>query len=192
MGVARWVRVGPGGTSSARRSRCGISARPSTSTAVAATSSSRITSSAPPKRVRHGHVAFRAGLRAPGDGRLRRREDVEVARQPRLRLAAAPRRRRPDGDPARAARARARQRLGVVRRRDRRWRVAAVALARGVRRTSGAPAQPTVDRLRDELVDGLRTPEALHLVDQWAGTDGDDEQAPAQMAAAVDALLGVV
>ena len=58
--------------------------------------------------------------------------------------------------------------------------------------STAAPAQPTVDRLRDELVDGLRTPEALHLVDRWAGTDGDDEAAPAQMAAAVDALLGVV
>jgi L-cysteine:1D-myo-inositol 2-amino-2-deoxy-alpha-D-glucopyranoside ligase len=75
--------------------------------------------------------------------------------------------------------------IGLAQSRLARWREAFA-------RPSGAPAQPTVDRLRDELVDGLRTPEALHLVDQWAGTDGDDEQAPAQLATAVDALLGVV
>ena len=46
--------------------------------------------------------------------------------------------------------------------------------------------------LNPELADGLRTPEALHLVDHWVGSDGDDGQAPTQMAAAVDALLGVV
>ena len=58
-------------------------------------------------------------------------------------------------------------------------------------RPSAAPAQPTVERIRDELADGVRTPEALHVVDQWAGTDGDDSAAPAQLAAAVDALLGI-
>jgi L-cysteine:1D-myo-inositol 2-amino-2-deoxy-alpha-D-glucopyranoside ligase len=75
--------------------------------------------------------------------------------------------------------------LGLAQSRLTRWREA-------LARPCGPAAQPTVDRLRDELVDGLRTPEALHLVDQWAGTDGDDEQAPAQMKAAIDALLGVV
>jgi L-cysteine:1D-myo-inositol 2-amino-2-deoxy-alpha-D-glucopyranoside ligase len=59
-------------------------------------------------------------------------------------------------------------------------------------RGAAAPAVATVGRLRDELVDGLRTPEALSIVDRWADTDGNDTHAPAQMAAAVDALLGVV
>jgi L-cysteine:1D-myo-inositol 2-amino-2-deoxy-alpha-D-glucopyranoside ligase len=75
--------------------------------------------------------------------------------------------------------------IGLAQSRLARWREA-------FDRPSGAAAQPVVDRLRDELVDGLRTPEALHLVDRWVGTDGDDPKAPAAIAAAVDALLGVV
>src|SRR3954470_18357683 len=75
--------------------------------------------------------------------------------------------------------------IGLAQSRLARWREA-------LRRRTTAAAQPAVDRLRAELVDGLRTPEALHVVDQWAGTDGDDRDAPAQMSAAVDALLGVV
>ena len=51
------------------------------------------------------------------DGGLRRREDVEVARQPRLRLPGAQQRRRPDGDPAEPAAAPLPQRLGVAGRR---------------------------------------------------------------------------
>ena len=74
--------------------------------------------------------------------------------------------------------------IGLAESRLARWREA-------FKRRSGAVAQPIVDRLRDELVDGLRTPEALHLVDRWAGSDGDDDKAPAQMAAVVDALLGI-
>ena len=75
--------------------------------------------------------------------------------------------------------------IGLAQSRLARWREA-------LNRPSAAPAQPTVDRLRAELVDGLRTPEALHLVDQWTGTDGVDQDAPRQMTAAIDALLGVV
>jgi L-cysteine:1D-myo-inositol 2-amino-2-deoxy-alpha-D-glucopyranoside ligase len=75
--------------------------------------------------------------------------------------------------------------IGLADSRLTRWRAAFA-------RASGSPAQPTVDRLRQELVDGLRTPEALHLVDRWAGDEGDDADAPAQMSAAVDALLGGV
>ncbi|MFT3662356.1 MAG: cysteine--1-D-myo-inosityl 2-amino-2-deoxy-alpha-D-glucopyranoside ligase [Gordonia sp. (in: high G+C Gram-positive bacteria)] len=67
------------------------------------------------------------------------------------------------------------------------------------RRAAAAPAGPdaagTVDRLRAHLADDLDTPKALAAVDGWA-TDvlrgiGSDEQAPALIAAAVDALLGV-
>ena len=66
-----------------------------------------------------------------------------------------------------------------------RWRAAFA-------RSTAAPAATAVERLRAELVDGLRTPAALTVVDAWADTDGDDTHAPGQMAAAVDALLGVV
>jgi L-cysteine:1D-myo-inositol 2-amino-2-deoxy-alpha-D-glucopyranoside ligase len=59
-------------------------------------------------------------------------------------------------------------------------------------RTSGAPARPVVDSLRAALADGLRTPDALAVVDAWASSEGSDAAAPAQVAAAVDALLGVV
>ena len=55
-----------------------------------------------PGRRSAGH-AVREGLQPRRDGRLRRREDVEVAGQPGLRLGAAQQRRRPDGDPAGAA-----------------------------------------------------------------------------------------
>jgi L-cysteine:1D-myo-inositol 2-amino-2-deoxy-alpha-D-glucopyranoside ligase len=69
-------------------------------------------------------------------------------------------------------------------RRLQRWRA---ALAR---RTAG-PAQAVVDALRAELGDGLRTPAALDVIDRWADAEGDDAEAPAQVAAAVDALLGI-
>jgi len=75
--------------------------------------------------------------------------------------------------------------IGLAQSRLGRWREA-------FERGAADAAQPVIDRLRAELVDGLRTPEALHVVDRWAGTDGNDHEAPAQMAAAVDALLGVV
>ena len=66
-----------------------------------------------------------------------------------------------------------------------RWRA---AFARG----AAAPAAPLVAALRDELADGLRTPRALDVVDRWVDSEGEDRGAPGQVAAAVDALLGVV
>jgi len=46
--------------------------------------------------------------------------------------------------------------------------------------------------LRAAIADGIRTPDALAVVDAWAATDGDDSAAPQQIATAVDALLGVI
>jgi L-cysteine:1D-myo-inositol 2-amino-2-deoxy-alpha-D-glucopyranoside ligase len=65
-----------------------------------------------------------------------------------------------------------------------RWR-------KGFRRTTAPPAAPVVQALRAELVDGLRTPAALDVVDGWVSVEGDDAAAPDQVGAAVDALLGV-
>jgi L-cysteine:1D-myo-inositol 2-amino-2-deoxy-alpha-D-glucopyranoside ligase len=59
-------------------------------------------------------------------------------------------------------------------------------------RSSAAPAGPVIDAIRDALSDGLRTPDALRFVDTWASSDGSDASAPAEVALAVDALLGVV
>jgi L-cysteine:1D-myo-inositol 2-amino-2-deoxy-alpha-D-glucopyranoside ligase len=59
-------------------------------------------------------------------------------------------------------------------------------------RSAATPAGPVVDALRAALSDGLRTPDALDVVDRWVGSDGDDAAAPGRMAAAVDALLGIV
>jgi L-cysteine:1D-myo-inositol 2-amino-2-deoxy-alpha-D-glucopyranoside ligase len=60
------------------------------------------------------------------------------------------------------------------------------------RRPSAQPAQELVDVVRAAMTAGLRTPDALAAVDRWAGVDGDDADAPALAALAVDALLGVV
>ena len=57
--------------------------------------------------------AVRAGVRAPGHGRSRRRQDVEVAGQPGLRVRPARSGHRPDGDPPGAARPSPPRRLGV-------------------------------------------------------------------------------
>ncbi|MGV0835404.1 cysteine--1-D-myo-inosityl 2-amino-2-deoxy-alpha-D-glucopyranoside ligase [Mycolicibacterium thermoresistibile] len=70
----------------------------------------------------------------------------------------------------------------------RRWRRAAALPA-------GPDATDVVARLRRYLADDLDTPSALAALDGWT-TDaleygGHDEQAPARVAAAVDALLGV-
>ena len=70
-------------------------------------------------------------------------------------------------------------------RRLERWRQA-------FERPSAAPAGPVIDAVRGALSDGIRTPDALEFVDAWAASDGTDEGAPAQVALAVDALLGVV
>jgi L-cysteine:1D-myo-inositol 2-amino-2-deoxy-alpha-D-glucopyranoside ligase len=75
--------------------------------------------------------------------------------------------------------------LDLAVRRLARWRS-------GFARRAAPPAQPVVDRLRAELGDGLRTPAALDAVDAWVAADGDDTEAPSQVAAAADALLGIV
>ncbi|GAB2673509.1 cysteine--1-D-myo-inosityl 2-amino-2-deoxy-alpha-D-glucopyranoside ligase [Gordonia jinhuaensis] len=69
-----------------------------------------------------------------------------------------------------------------------RWRAAAAA-------TRGPDAGPVIARLREHLADDLDTPKALAAVDGWAADVhtglGSDTDAPAQMTAAVDALLGI-
>lgn len=62
--------------------------------------------------------------------------------------------------------------------------------------TAGPPAAPVLAALRDRLADDLDAPAAVAVVDEWATAVhrgvGTDEQAPALVKAAVDALLGVV
>ncbi|MEV0032607.1 cysteine--1-D-myo-inosityl 2-amino-2-deoxy-alpha-D-glucopyranoside ligase [Nocardia sp. NPDC050793] len=69
-----------------------------------------------------------------------------------------------------------------------RWR-SATTLA------SGPAAEDTIARLRQHLADDLDTPKALAAVDNWATQalqyGGPDTAAPASIATAVDALLGV-
>jgi L-cysteine:1D-myo-inositol 2-amino-2-deoxy-alpha-D-glucopyranoside ligase len=65
-----------------------------------------------------------------------------------------------------------------------RWRA-------GFSRPSGPPAAELIAGIRAVLRDGLRSHDALPLVDSWVGAAGDDPDAPAQAAVAVDALLGV-
>ena len=86
-GARRSASAGPAGTSSARRWRCTSSARRSTCTAAAPTSSSRTTSARSRRARALTGEPFVAPLAALGDGELRGREDVEVARQPRVRRA---------------------------------------------------------------------------------------------------------
>ena len=68
------------------------------------------------------------------------------------------------------------------------WRAAAGAPA-------ALPAPRVVEEVRDALSDDLDTPRALVAVDEWARAAGAgrgrDESAPADIARAVDALLGV-
>ena len=61
-----------------------------------------------------------------------------------------------------------------------------------VARPSGAAAGPVVRAVRDALRADLDAPAALALIDEWATTTGDDQGAGAQVAQAVDALLGIV
>ncbi|SNS74230.1 L-cysteine:1D-myo-inositol 2-amino-2-deoxy-alpha-D-glucopyranoside ligase [Actinomadura meyerae] len=65
-----------------------------------------------------------------------------------------------------------------------RWRAAAA-------RPSGPPAAPLAATVRGHLADDLDAPAALAAIDAWAAADGTDEQAPAQVRAITDALLGV-
>src|SRR5690606_9789010 len=65
-----------------------------------------------------------------------------------------------------------------------RWRAA-------VSRASGPPAAPVAAAVRDRLADDLDAPAALGAIDAWAAADGDDADAPAQVRAVADTLLGV-
>jgi L-cysteine:1D-myo-inositol 2-amino-2-deoxy-alpha-D-glucopyranoside ligase len=60
---------------------------------------------------------------------------------------------------------------------------------------TGPSATDTITRLRDHLSDDLDTPAAMAAVDAWAAEaltgHGTDADAPDQLRAAVDALLGV-
>jgi L-cysteine:1D-myo-inositol 2-amino-2-deoxy-alpha-D-glucopyranoside ligase len=58
-------------------------------------------------------------------------------------------------------------------------------------RGTAAEAAPVIDAIRAALANDLDTVGALAAVDRWAETNGDDTTAAAQMAVAVDALLGV-
>jgi L-cysteine:1D-myo-inositol 2-amino-2-deoxy-alpha-D-glucopyranoside ligase len=66
---------------------------------------------------------------------------------------------------------------------------------RGARAAAGPDAMPTLARVREVLADDLRAPYALDAIDDWCmaqqGGVHTDEQAPALIAAAADALLGV-
>jgi L-cysteine:1D-myo-inositol 2-amino-2-deoxy-alpha-D-glucopyranoside ligase len=48
-----------------------------------------------------------------------------------------------------------------------------------------------IEALRAALRNGLRTPDAVAVVDEWVAADGADPGTPALAAAAVDALLGI-
>jgi L-cysteine:1D-myo-inositol 2-amino-2-deoxy-alpha-D-glucopyranoside ligase len=65
-----------------------------------------------------------------------------------------------------------------------RWRYAAST-------SSGAPAADVIARVRDHLSDDLDTAGALAALDAWAAQGGSDREAPRQIRAAVDALLGI-
>ncbi|MDQ7991655.1 MAG: hypothetical protein REI45_03140, partial [Propionicimonas sp.] len=75
--------------------------------------------------------------------------------------------------------------LTIAERRLAVWRRAFAAPA-------GAAAEPVLAGMRDALRDDLDAPRALLLVDEWAASAGSgDPDAPAAVADAVDALLGV-
>ncbi|MEA5117974.1 MAG: cysteine--1-D-myo-inosityl 2-amino-2-deoxy-alpha-D-glucopyranoside ligase [Propionicimonas sp.] len=64
---------------------------------------------------------------------------------------------------------------------------------RAVSAPAGPPAEPVLRALRTALRDDLAAPQALAVVDDWAQAEGagGDSAAPALVAAAVDALLGI-
>jgi L-cysteine:1D-myo-inositol 2-amino-2-deoxy-alpha-D-glucopyranoside ligase len=59
-------------------------------------------------------------------------------------------------------------------------------------RASAMPATDVLRRIREHLADGLDTPAALEVVDGWVAADGTNVEGPRQLAAAVDALLGII
>ena len=78
--------------------------------------------------------------------------------------------------------------LGRAQRRLDAWRAA-------VRADRGTSAVPVIADLRRALRTDLDAPTALAVVDEWSSAvlagDGQDEEAPGQVAAAVDGLLGI-
>ncbi len=61
----------------------------------------------------------------------------------------------------------------------------------GAARRSGPSAAPALASVRQALAADLDTPTALAAVDAWCAASGDDVSAPDEVAALVDALLGV-
>jgi L-cysteine:1D-myo-inositol 2-amino-2-deoxy-alpha-D-glucopyranoside ligase len=59
-------------------------------------------------------------------------------------------------------------------------------------RPAGPAAPALVTALREALRGGLDTPAAVTAVDAWAAGRGNDPGSPQEVAAAVDALLGIV
>jgi len=60
-----------------------------------------------------------------------------------------------------------------------------------VSRATASPAAAVITKVRASLCADLRTPEALDAIDAWCHAEGHDPMAPAEIAALVDALLGV-
>jgi len=65
------------------------------------------------------------------------------------------------------------------------WRTA-------VERPAGPPAGPVLAEVRRRLADDLDAPAALTALDRWAEGSGDEPDAPGQIRAIADALLGVL
>ena len=69
------------------------------------------------------------------------------------------------------------------------------AWAAAFRAPAGTPAEPVIDGLRRAMRDDLNSPRALAEIDEWSSAtlagDGTDPDAPAKVADAVDALLGI-
>ena len=145
-------------------------ARRSTCRAAAATWSSRTTRCrAAHAEVLTGQWPFARHYVHAGHGRPRRREDVQVPRQPGLRVAAARRRRRPDGDPAGAARRTTTAPTGSGR--PTTWprpRPGWPAGAQAVARPAGRRRSRCWPRSASALADDLDAPAALAALDRWA------------------------
>ena len=145
----------PAGTSSARRSRCEHLGHPFD---VKGGGSDLVfphhEMSAAQAAALTGDDAVRPALRAPGDGRVRGREDEQVQGQPRARVEAADRRGRPDGDPAGAARATTTAPTGTTRPTcsTRRW----PGWTAGARRSRSTRRGRRVDRRRGARRRGRR------------------------------------
>jgi L-cysteine:1D-myo-inositol 2-amino-2-deoxy-alpha-D-glucopyranoside ligase len=60
-----------------------------------------------------------------------------------------------------------------------------------ISRGSGPDGAAAVDAVRAALTNDLDTVAALAAIDQWSETNGDDPAAPALVAQAIDALLGI-